>query len=92
MRNNLARTERLRLVDAARRAGEEAPTLCEGWTTRDLATHLVIRERHPGAAAGIFMPKFSDRQLTPEEKDAASHRGRALRALAPALRDLAENA
>ena len=71
MRNNLARTERLRLVDAARRAGEEAPTLCEGWTTRDLATHLVIRERHPGAAAGIFMPKFSDRLRAKEDEYAS---------------------
>lgn len=43
----------------------------------------------------LFLPEGSDRasaELTPEEKDAASHRGRALRALAPALRDLAENA
>ncbi|NLD85258.1 MAG: RdgB/HAM1 family non-canonical purine NTP pyrophosphatase [Actinomycetales bacterium] len=43
----------------------------------------------------LFLPEGSDRaagELTPDEKDAASHRGRALRALAPALRDLAENA
>ncbi|MBM6591228.1 TIGR03085 family metal-binding protein [Brevibacterium sp. RIT 803] len=59
---NLARTERLRLVDTAHRAGEDAPTLCEGWTTRDLATHLVIRERHPAAALGIFMPKFEGKR------------------------------
>jgi uncharacterized protein (TIGR03085 family) len=71
MRNNLARTERLRLVVAARRAGEDAPTLCEGWTTRDLATHLVIRERHPAAAAGIFMPKFSDRLKAKEDEYAS---------------------
>ena len=58
MKDNLARAERLRLVDTARRAGEDAPTLCEGWTTRDLATHLIIRERHPTAALGIFMSKI----------------------------------
>lgn len=43
----------------------------------------------------LFLPEGSDRsagELTPDEKDAASHRGRALRALAPALRNLAENA
>lgn len=64
---NLARTERLRLVAAARRAGEDAPTLCEGWTTRDLATHLVIRERHPAAALGIFLPKFEGRREAKED-------------------------
>ncbi|MFN3338694.1 MAG: non-canonical purine NTP pyrophosphatase [Dietzia sp.] len=40
----------------------------------------------------LFLPEGSDRsaaELTPEEKDADSHRGRALRALAPALRVLA---
>ncbi|MGC2942845.1 TIGR03085 family metal-binding protein [Brevibacterium sp. FAM 24638] len=68
MRDNLARAERLRLVDTARRAGEDAPTLCEGWNVRDLATHLIIRERHPRAAAGIFMPKFSDRLKTKEDE------------------------
>ncbi|MCF2589119.1 TIGR03085 family metal-binding protein [Brevibacterium sp. UCMA 11752] len=64
---NLARTERLRLVDTANRAGEDAPTLCEGWTTRDLATHLVIRERHPAAALGIFMPKFEGKREEQEQ-------------------------
>jgi uncharacterized protein (TIGR03085 family) len=71
MRDNLARAERLRLVDTARRAGEDAPTLCEGWTTRDLATHLVIRERHPSAALGIFMPKFEDRLKAKEDEYAS---------------------
>lgn len=40
----------------------------------------------------LFLPESSDRaaaEHTPEEKDAASHRGRALRLLAPALRELA---
>lgn len=40
----------------------------------------------------LFLPKDSDRaaaELGAEEKDAASHRGRALRLLAPALRELA---
>ncbi len=65
--SRLARTERLRLVSAARRAGEDAPTLCEGWTTRDLATHLVIRDRHPVAALGIFLPGFDDRRENQEQ-------------------------
>ncbi|HJC28943.1 MAG TPA: non-canonical purine NTP pyrophosphatase [Candidatus Dietzia intestinipullorum] len=40
----------------------------------------------------LFLPEGEDRsaaELTPGQKDAASHRGRALRALAPALRELA---
>ncbi|MCK0176480.1 MULTISPECIES: RdgB/HAM1 family non-canonical purine NTP pyrophosphatase [Mycobacteriaceae] len=40
----------------------------------------------------VFLPDGSDRtaaELTPEEKDAASHRGRALAQLVPALRALA---
>lgn len=68
---SLARTERLRLVAAARAAGEDAPTLCEGWTTRDLATHLVIREREPVAALGIALPAFAGR-LADKERDYAS--------------------
>lgn len=36
--------------------GPDAPTLCAGWTTRDLAVHLLIRERKPLAAAGIVLP------------------------------------
>jgi uncharacterized protein (TIGR03085 family) len=35
--------------------GPDAPTLCEGWTTFDLAAHLVIRERNPVAAPGIVL-------------------------------------
>lgn len=65
---NLARIERLRLVAAARRAGEDAPTLCEGWTTRDLATHLVIRERHPPAALGIFLSRFEGKRKAKEDE------------------------
>jgi uncharacterized protein (TIGR03085 family) len=48
-----ARTERHRLADLLTTAGPDAPTLCAGWTTRDLAAHLVLRERRMDAAAGI---------------------------------------
>ncbi len=41
--------------------------MCEGWSTRDLATHLVIRERHPVAALGIFLPGFGDRRESQEQ-------------------------
>ena len=39
-----------------RATGPDAPTLCGDWTTRDLAAHLVIRERRPDAAPGIMVP------------------------------------
>lgn len=42
-----------------RAVGPDAPTLCEGWTTRDLAAHLVIREYRPDAAPGILIPFFA---------------------------------
>jgi uncharacterized protein (TIGR03085 family) len=35
--------------------GPDAPTLCEGWTTADLAAHLVVRERNPLAGPGIVL-------------------------------------
>jgi uncharacterized protein (TIGR03083 family) len=39
----LAQEERNELCDLMLETGPDAPTLCEGWTTRDLAAHLVIR-------------------------------------------------
>jgi uncharacterized protein (TIGR03085 family) len=40
--------------------GPDAPTLCEGWTTRDLLAHLVVRERRPDALPGlVFGPLAS---------------------------------
>jgi uncharacterized protein (TIGR03085 family) len=48
-------TERQSLCDALIRVGPDAPTLCKGWTTKDLAVHLVIRERHLLAAPGILL-------------------------------------
>ena len=36
--------ERLELCDLLVELGPDAPTLCEGWTTADLAAHLVLRE------------------------------------------------
>lgn len=42
-----------------RAAGPDAPTLCEGWTARDLAAHLVVRERRLDAAPGILVPQLA---------------------------------
>ncbi|MEO6082904.1 MAG: TIGR03085 family metal-binding protein [Umezawaea sp.] len=51
----LARTERKQLSDLFVQVGPDAPTLCSPWTTRDLAAHLVIRERRLDAAPGIML-------------------------------------
>ncbi|MGH3322272.1 MAG: TIGR03085 family metal-binding protein [Streptosporangiaceae bacterium] len=50
-----ARTERLALADLFDEAGPDAPTLCAGWTTRDLAAHLVARERRPDSGPGLLI-------------------------------------
>jgi uncharacterized protein (TIGR03085 family) len=56
-----ARRERLLLADLLETAGREAPTLCEGWTTHDLAAHLVVRERRADAAAGLLFKPLAGR-------------------------------
>ncbi|MFD9790600.1 TIGR03085 family metal-binding protein [Streptomyces sp. NPDC059070] len=56
-----AKRERLLLADLLEAAGPEAPTLCEGWTTRDLAAHLVVRERRLDAAGGILVGALKSR-------------------------------
>lgn len=50
-----ARAERAALCDLLIHLGPDQPTLCEGWRTRDLAAHLVLRERRPLAAPGIML-------------------------------------
>ncbi len=40
-------------------AGPSAPTLCEGWTTHDLAVHLWVRENDPVGASGIVIGALS---------------------------------
>jgi uncharacterized protein (TIGR03085 family) len=47
--------ERARLCELFDDLGPDAPTLCEGWTTADLAAHLVVRERDPRSGPGILL-------------------------------------
>lgn len=54
-----AARERRRLADELVAVGPDAPTLCDGWTARDLAAHVVIRERRPDAAVGILVGALS---------------------------------
>lgn len=56
-----AQSERLRLCDELDRLGPDQPTLCEGWQTRDLAAHLVFRERRPDLVVGGFIPFLAGR-------------------------------
>jgi uncharacterized protein (TIGR03085 family) len=56
-----AQRERLLLADLLEQSGPDAPTLCGGWTTRDLAAHVVVRERRGDAAAGLLVPRLADR-------------------------------
>lgn len=42
-------------------AGPDAPTLCGTWTVRDLAAHLIVRERRPDAAPGILLRPLAGR-------------------------------
>jgi uncharacterized protein (TIGR03085 family) len=70
-RPSLAQQERQALCDLFDELGPDAPTLCEGWTTHDLAVHLVVRERRPDAAPGILVPPLAgltDRAMAGEKR------------------------
>ncbi|GIE75940.1 TIGR03085 family protein [Actinoplanes philippinensis] len=58
---NYARSEREQLADLLAGTGPDAPTLCEGWTTRDLAAHLVVRDRRPDSALGLLIKPLAGR-------------------------------
>ncbi|MCU1483788.1 MAG: uncharacterized protein JWN67_534 [Actinomycetia bacterium] len=57
----LDQRERDELCDLFLALGPDAPTLCEGWATIDLAAHLYLREHRPTAAVGILVPRFAER-------------------------------
>jgi uncharacterized protein (TIGR03085 family) len=62
-----AQDERAALAALLDETGPDAPTLCQGWQTRDLAAHLVLRERRPDAAAGAVggpLAGYTERLLT----------------------------
>jgi uncharacterized protein (TIGR03085 family) len=48
--------ERAALCDTLADVGPDAPTLCEGWLTLDLAAHLIAREARADAALGLLLP------------------------------------
>ncbi|HSN42741.1 MAG TPA: TIGR03085 family metal-binding protein [Propionibacteriaceae bacterium] len=65
---NFAQSERNALCDLLQSAGPDAPTLCDGWDTADLAAHLWIREHDPVAMPGLAVPQLSG--LTRRRMDA----------------------
>jgi uncharacterized protein (TIGR03085 family) len=54
--SRFVQSERQSLADLLATLGPDAPTMCAGWDTRDLAAHIVLRERRPDAALALFVP------------------------------------
>ncbi len=58
--------ERDQLAALLDELGPDAPTLLAPWTTRDLVSHLVLREHDPVAAPGLVIPgawgRFAERR------------------------------
>lgn len=67
----VAADERQALCSLFDDLGPDAPTLCEGWRTRDLAAHLVVREHRPDAAAGILVPLLASHTNSVQQRYAA---------------------
>jgi uncharacterized protein (TIGR03085 family) len=65
-----AQDERAQLCDLLVEVGPDAPTLCEGWNTHDLAAHLWVRETDPVGATGILakpLAGLTDRRMAEVE-------------------------
>jgi uncharacterized protein (TIGR03085 family) len=67
----VASTERELLSDLFLEVGPDAPTLCEGWQAKDLAAHLVLRDRRPDAAGGIVLTALAARTARVQAEYAA---------------------
>lgn len=70
---NHARGERSALCDLFDQLGPDAPTLCAGWTTYDLAAHLVLRERRPDAVPGIALKPLAGHTAAVQARLKARH-------------------
>src|SRR5262249_38403716 len=57
----VADAERRVVADLFDEVGPDAPTLCAGWQTRDLAAHLIVREHRLDAAPGILVKALAPR-------------------------------
>jgi uncharacterized protein (TIGR03085 family) len=58
--------ERLALCDLFEQLGADVPTLLDGWSAKDLAAHIVLRERDPIAGPCLVLPglfqRFAERR------------------------------
>lgn len=70
---SVSQSERAGLVATMREVGPDHPTLCGDWTTRDLAAHLVVRERRVDAAPGILIPQLAGYTERVQTQFAAAH-------------------
>jgi uncharacterized protein (TIGR03085 family) len=56
------------LADVLAELGPDAPTLCEGWATKELAAHVYVRVRRPDAALGVLplgpLSAYTDRVMS----------------------------
>jgi uncharacterized protein (TIGR03085 family) len=68
-----ASAERAAVADLLDAVGPDAPTLCEGWTTYDLAAHLALRDRVPAAWPGIAVSRFAGRTERIQRAFTAEH-------------------
>lgn len=71
----LDQRERTELCELFLELGPDAPTLCEGWATADLAAHLVVRERDPRSAVGIISTNERLRDYTRKLMDRQKAKG-----------------
>lgn len=70
---NHAQAERAALCDLLDEVGPDAPTLCAGWRTADLAAHLVLREGRMLAAAGIGLRPLAGWTAAVQERIKREH-------------------
>jgi uncharacterized protein (TIGR03085 family) len=70
-RASLAQRERSALCDLLADLGPDAPTLCEGWRSADLAAHLFIRDHRPDATPGTVLRFAPVRAWTKRVQDGA---------------------
>jgi uncharacterized protein (TIGR03085 family) len=68
---SFAQRERSSLCDLLADLGPDAPTLCEGWTSADLAAHLFIRDHRPDATPGMILEFAPVRAWTKRVQDGA---------------------
>ena len=52
---SLSQSERAAIADLLEELGPDQPTCCEGWRSRDLAAHLVVRDRRPDSMPGLVL-------------------------------------